>query len=215
MAGRLLILISLLAALGRAAIIDRIAVTLDNQVITASEIDLEIRITAFLNGDALDFSPAARRKAADRLIEQKLIRREMQLGRYTPPSTAVIEPTLTEIQAQRFHSPEEYRLALTKYGISEGDMKAHLLWQVTLLRFIDVRFRPAIQVTDAEIQSYLDANRAKLEAQSGSARKPAVEELRREVRETLAEQRADKQLDEWLAEVRKGTRIVFREEAFQ
>lgn len=208
-------IISLLITVARAEIIDRIAVTLDNQVITASEIALEIRLTAFLNGDTLDVSPAARRKAADRLIEQKLIRKEIQVGRYAAPSPEEAEPMLKQVQEQRFHSAEEYRQGLAKYGISEGELKAHLLWQLTLLRFIDIRFRPGVQVSEAQIQSYFDANRAKLEAQPGASRKLTLDDLHSDIREILIAEGADKQLDEWLVEARKRTRIEFHQKAFQ
>jgi hypothetical protein len=206
-------IIGLLITAARAEIIDRIAVTLDNQVITASEIALEIRLTAFLNGDRLDFSSDARRKAASRLIEQKLIRKEIQVGRYVAPTTEEVEPMFKEIQAQRFHGIDEYGQALAKYGVSEDELKLHLLWQLTLLRFIDIRFRPGVQVVEAQTQAYFDANRAKLEA--GASRKLTLDDLRSDIREILTAQGADKQLGEWLAEARKRTRIEFHQEAFQ
>lgn len=215
MAAHPVVLFSLLAATARAAIIDRIAVTLDNQVITASEIILEIRITAFLNGDALDFSPEARRKAANRLIEQELIRKEMQVGRYTSSSPEEVEPMLKQIQTQRFPSAGEYHEALAKYGVSEEQLKSHLLWQLTLLRFIEIRFRPAVEVTDAQIQAYFNQNVAELQKRAGTSRNLTLDDVRAQIRDILTEQGADKQLDEWLAEVRKRTRIEFHEEAFQ
>jgi hypothetical protein len=209
-------IISLLITGARAEIIDRIAVTLDNQVITASEIALEIRLTAFLNGDSLDFSPDARRKSASRLIEQKLIRKEIQVGRYISPTPEEVEPMLKDIQAQRFHTTDEYPQALAKYGVSEDELKAHLLWQLTLLRFIDIRLRPGVQVTDAQIQAYFDANRAKLEAPPpGTSTKLTLDDLRSDIREILTAEGANKQLDEWLVEARKRTRIEFHQEAFQ
>jgi len=208
-------LISLLITVARAEIIDRIAVTLDNQVITASEIALEIRLTAFLNGDPLDFSVAARRKAANRLIEQKLVRKEIQVGRYVSPSPQEVGPMLKGVQAQRFHGEEEYRQALAKYGITEDELKTHLLWQLTLLRFIDLRFRPGVVVSDAQIQAYFDANRDKLESQPGHSKKLTLDDVRSDIREILMAQGADKQLDEWLAEARKRARIEFHQEAFQ
>lgn len=215
MAAHPVVLFSLLAATARAAIIDRIAVTLDNQVITASEIILEIRITAFLNGDALDFSPEARRKAANRLIEQELIRKEMQVGRYTSPSPEEVEPMLKQIQTQRFPSAGEYHEALAKYGVSEEQLKSHLLWQLTLLRFIEIRFRPAVEVTDAQIQAYFNQNVAELQKRAGTSRNLTLDDVRAQIRDILTEQGADKQLDEWLAGARKRTRIEFHEEAFQ
>jgi len=208
-------IISLLITVARAEIIDRIAVTLDNQVITASEIALEIRLTAFLNGDPLDFSPSARRKAANRLIEQKLVRKEIQVGRYVSPSPEEVEPMLKQVLAQRFQGDGEYRQALAKYGITEDELKAHLLWQLTLLRFIDLRFRPGVLVSDAQIQAYFEANRAKLEAQAGDSKKLTLADVRSDIREILTAQGADKQLDEWLVEARKRARIEFHQEAFQ
>lgn len=215
MAAHLVVVFSLFITAARADIIDRIAVTLDSQVITASEITLEIRLAAFLNGDALDFSPDARRKAADRLIEQKLIRREIQVGRYVAPTPEEVEPMLKGIQAQRFHDDEAYRQALAKYGILDDDLRAHLLWQLTLLRFVEIRFRPAVEVTDTDIQSYFDANRAKLETQAGTSKKLTLDDLRDQIRGILTDAGADKQLDVWLAEARKRTRIEFHQEAFQ
>jgi len=208
-------IISLLITVARAEIIDRIAVTLDNQVITASEIALEIRLTAFLNGDPLDFSPSARRKAANRLIEQKLVRKEIQVGRYVSPSPEEVEPMLKQVLAQRFQGDGKYSQALAKYGITEDELKAHLLWQLTLLRFIDLRFRPGVLVSDAQIQAYFEANRAKLEAQAGDSKKLTLADLRSDIREILTAQGADKQLDEWLVEARKRARIEFHQEAFQ
>ena len=69
----------------RAEIIDRIAVSVGNQAITISDLDREIRVTAFLNRTPPDFSPAARRATADRMVEQRLILRELENSRYPSP----------------------------------------------------------------------------------------------------------------------------------
>jgi len=94
-------------------------------------------------------------------------------------------------------------------------LKAHLLWQLTLLRFIDIRFRPGVQVTDAEIQSYFDGHQATLQPQPGTSKRLSLDDLRSQIRKTLTEQGADKRLDAWLAEARKRTRIEFHKEALQ
>ncbi len=214
MIARFVILVLLMAA-SRAEIIDRIAVTVDNRVITASQITLEIRLTAFLDGNKLDFSLAARRNAANRLIEQMLIRREMEVGRYSAPSPGDVEPMLKAVQEQRFPHAGDYPQALAQYGITEEELKAHLLWQLTLLRFLDVRFRPGVEVTDAQIQSYYDKNRANLEAGAGGSRNPTLDDLRDQIRRILTEEGVDQQMDAWLAEARKRSRIEFHEEAFQ
>jgi hypothetical protein len=93
---RLLSFVFLLTG-AHAEVIDRIAVTLDNQVITQSEILLEIRLTAFLNGDSLDFSTESRKKAADRLVEQKLIRKEMEPAQDLEAGPAELQSMLRSI----------------------------------------------------------------------------------------------------------------------
>ncbi|MES1258400.1 MAG: hypothetical protein ABUS51_08215, partial [Acidobacteriota bacterium] len=66
----------------RAVIVDRIAISAGNRVITASEIDMRLRLTAFQNGVKPQFTLAARKEAAERLIDQKLVEREMEVGHY-------------------------------------------------------------------------------------------------------------------------------------
>jgi hypothetical protein len=214
MAAGAFLLLALLTAAFQAEIVDRLAVTLDNEAIAESEIILEIRLAAFLNGDRLDFSPEIKRKAANRLIEQKLIRKEIELGRYTQPAPEEVEPMLKPIQA-RFQDPEEFRQALNKYGIGESDLKAYLLWQITLLRFIDIRFRPAVQVTDDDMQKYFNQHLAEWERQAAPGKKIAFDDVRDRILQTLTDQRVDEQLDQWLAQTRKRTRIEFHQEAFQ
>jgi len=214
MLARLVFLSTLLTSSPRAEVIDRIAVTLDNQIITESEVAREIRLSAFLNGDTLDFSPEARRKAADRLVEQKLVRREIELERYLEPSKEEVAAMLKQIQAQRFKGTEDYLQALEKCGVSESDLNAHLLWQLTLLRFIDARFRPGVQVSDEEIHAYFDREQRKLQT-ANPGKQPRFEDFRDQINETLINQLVDHQLDDWLAAARKRTRVVFHPEAFQ
>jgi hypothetical protein len=215
MLARLVFLSTLLMSSTRAEVIDRIAVALDNQIITESEVAREIRLSALLNGDPLDFSAEARKKAADRLVEQKLIRREIELGRYPEPSKDEVAAMLKQIQTQRFPVSEDYRQALEKYGVSEEDLNAHLLWQLTLLRFIDARFRPGVQVSDEDIRAYFDSEQAKGEQTASAGKQPRFEDLRDQIRETLTNQRVDQLLNDWLAAARKRAHIVFHQEAFQ
>jgi len=84
----------LVCCVSRAEIIDRIAVSVGNRVITATDLDREIRVTALLSGEKLDFSPSVKRAAAARMVEQKLVERELDTSRYSVPSPSAIEPAL-------------------------------------------------------------------------------------------------------------------------
>src|SRR5436309_13062632 len=90
----------LLLCAGRAEIIDRVAVVVGNRVITESEILREIRLTAFLNGAALDFSAASRRRTAERLVEQRLIRNEIESSRFPEPAPDAVQQTWQDVRSR-------------------------------------------------------------------------------------------------------------------
>jgi hypothetical protein len=74
------------AAFPRAEIVDRIAVSVANRVITQSDLERQIRVTAFQNDKNPNFSSANKRVVAEKMIEQKLIQRELENSRYPVPS---------------------------------------------------------------------------------------------------------------------------------
>src|ERR1700694_291527 len=132
---RVAVIVIAIAAAGRAEIIDRIAVSVGSQVITTDQINDEIRVTAFLNHAQPDFSAAEKKKAAERLIEQALIKREIEVSHYPLPPLADADAML---QRTKEEHPD-----FVRSGISEDDLRQHLWWQLTLLKFIDERFRPS------------------------------------------------------------------------
>jgi len=144
------------AALARGEIIDRIAVSVGNRVIAESDLNREIRVAAFLDGVKPDLSPAGRRATAERMVEQVLIRRELEISRYPVPSAAEVAPALEAFKKAHFPQDEAYQRALADYGIADRDLKDLLLWQRTLLLFIEVRFQSGVQVTGPDIQDYFD-----------------------------------------------------------
>ncbi len=72
----------LIGVTAHAAIVDRTAVTVGSKVITDSEITRRIRLAAFQNGELPEFTDKTRREAAQRLVDLKLVEREMDLGHY-------------------------------------------------------------------------------------------------------------------------------------
>lgn len=198
----------------RGEIIDRIAVSVGNRVITQTDLDREIRITALLNGEKPDFSPAHKREAAERMVDQVLVRNELEASRYLLPSAADVDAAIKELKS-RYADEAAYRRALAEYGVSEEDLRTRLLWQLTLLRFIDVRFRPGIQITDDEIRDYFNQHLRAIYMQAHPGQTPSLDDYRESVEQTLISQSANRQVEEWLKEARRRTRIQYHEEAFQ
>jgi hypothetical protein len=212
-AGFFFLLLSLLPL--HAEIIDRIAVSVGNQAITASQVDREIRVTAFLNRTQPDFSPTARRSTAERMVEQKLVLRELENSRYPAPAESEVEPILEKFKKDNFASDDEYRRALAAAGITAQDLMDSEIWQRRLLLFIDVRFSPGVQVSDQEIQDYFMrvVEPAALAAHPGQP--VALEAYRQQIEDKLKGEQVNKQLTTWLSNARQRTEVVFHPEAFE
>jgi hypothetical protein len=196
-----------------AEIIDRIAISVGNQVITEGQVGEEIRLTAFLNHEKLDLSIAERKKAAVRLIEQALVKRDLDLSRYPVPTPADADASLHDVKVS--YDPESlYQQMLKQYGISEEALKRRLLWQLTLLRFVDFRFRPGIQIAEADVKTYYDQELTKWNKQSIQP-VPTLEDSRAKIEEILTQQRIDQALDTWMAETRKQVTINYLDEALK
>jgi hypothetical protein len=210
---RLLMILACMASCG-AEIIDRLAVTVGRQAITQSDILTEIRLSAFLNRLPPDFGPASRKTAASRLVDRALFRSEMEIGRYPAPQPDEMESALADVR-KRFPNQEAYRKGLAEYGIEEKDLRRYLLEQLAVLRFIEARFGPAVQVLEADVLDSYNERFVKEWENRNKKPAPAFEEVRSKIEETLRAQQVDRLLENWLKEARERTRIDYRPEAFQ
>ncbi|HME07314.1 MAG TPA: hypothetical protein VKG25_09695 [Bryobacteraceae bacterium] len=207
---RVLLAFILVLAGVRGEVIDRIAVSVGNQVITENQIEEEVRVTAFQNMSVLSMTPAEKKKAAERLIEQTLVKHEMEISRYPLPQRADAAGQLAEIKA---NLGAQYQEKLAQYGIDEAALERHLLWQLALLRFIDYRFRPGIQLPEQDVREAYDKQAAKWKEEGRPI--PSFDEARPKLEQALVEQRTDQALDRWLGDTRTQVEIRFHEGAFE
>jgi hypothetical protein len=186
-----LLAIAFTGAAVAAGVIDRVAVVVGTQVITESEVLLEVRLTEFFNGQPLDLGADQRKAAAERLVDQQLIRNEMQIGGYPTPVESEGDAVLRKFRQDNYPGIPAFRAALENHGLTEDEVKRHLLWQAAAMRFTDLRFHmtmaaPATPSAD----------------QSQSA-------------DRSVDTTVEDQMEVWLKEVRSNTRIQFKKGAFQ
>jgi len=207
----LIVAVVLLAA--DAEIIDRIAVTIGDRVVTQQQVNEEIRVAAFLNREKPDLSAASKQEAAERLVKQELIRREMDSTHYPLPDRGEAAP-LEKQAIDQYGGEPAYLAALAASGLTRDEVKEQLWWQLTTLRFIDYRFKPAVHIPDGAIERYYDAQVEKWKAE-GQKEIPSLDDSRESIEQILTDARVDRALDSWLAEARKQLTIRFREDALQ
>ncbi|MBZ5673028.1 MAG: hypothetical protein LAP61_02175 [Acidobacteriia bacterium] len=197
--------LALAASPGLAETLDRIAVSVGQDVITESQVILDLRVAAFLDQKPVDLSGAAKRKSAERLVDQLLILREAVDSHVTLPSVEATAGLVAPYAAE-----SGYQANLQRYGITERDLGAHLLAGLRTLTFTDLRFRPDVQVSDEDLRSYYD----KL-PDSAAAPKPSFEDSRDQIEKLLVEQRVIDALDQWLDMARSAVNIRYRDKAFE
>jgi hypothetical protein len=198
---RFLALLLLAQCAALAVIIDRIAIVVGNSIVKDSDIDLDLRVTDFLNGQPLDLSNPARKKAANRLIDQVFIRREMRIGDYPTATLQEADQQLNDLKKQRFKTNAAFEQSLRRYGLTELDLRMQFQWQLTVLRFIDVRFQPAVVVSDQEIATYYREHPSKA----------SLDDMRNKIHDILTGEKVNQLFFAWLDDQRKDVKIRFRE----
>lgn len=141
---------------------------------------------------------------AERLVDRALMDREMQVSRF---------PALAPREADALLA--QHRGVLARGGIQESELRDYLLAQLAVLRFIDFRFRPSVQVRESEIREYYEK---RFLAESRAKRvkpDPTLESVHDSLEKILTEEKVDQVLDNWIKDTRGRTRIIFHEKAFQ
>ncbi len=194
-------------------VLDRIAVIVGKHAIKLSDIDRDLRVTEFLNREPLSLTSDTRHKAAERLIDQVIIGDETANGGYARPTAGDSDAVLNQLRRDRFGGSDvRLRQALSAYGLTEERLRAQLLWQLEVLRFIDQRFRPGVLVTDEEVQTYYNQHRSDLERQYP---RTGFEALEPKIRASIEGDRVNRNFVQWLDRARQQNRIEYRQEAFQ
>jgi hypothetical protein len=205
----------LLAAtiLAGAEMIDRLAASVGRTAITESALLLEIRLTALWNDEEPRFDSENKRKTLNRLIEQALIRNEMEVTRYSLPESEA-GAVLENWKKLRFPDDAAYRKALEKYHVREQDLLQGFWRQLATVRFVDLRFRPGAHVQETEIREHYD-KRLIPGWENKNSKPPSFEDAHAQIVELLTAERVDQMLDTWLKEARGRTRIDAREEVLK
>jgi parvulin-like peptidyl-prolyl isomerase len=204
-----LVLLALLAVVsGRASdVIDRVVATVNGRVILQSDWDDAVCYEAFAEARPLDQVTRADRKAAlDRLIDQELLREQM-------PATE-IRATAEEIQErvqeirQKYSGTDEaaWRALLQRYGLTEKELEARVALQLGVMRLVDARLRPTIQIDSRSIESYYQETLIPQLRQAGSKEVPLAE-VTPKIKELLTQQKMNQLLMAWLQNLRAESDI--------
>jgi hypothetical protein len=209
--------ISLLLLAGAASggvIVDRMAVIVGKHVIKASDIERDVRLTEFLNREQLKIDSGEKHRSAERLIDQEIIRQELLSSGFRRPADTNAAALEAQLCQERFGgSQPRLREALGRYGLIEDQLRDQFVWQLTVLNFIEQRFRAGTLVTDEDLRSYYDQHLAELRRQYPQDN--SFKALEPKLRASLEGERVNQNFTQWLEQARKQYHIEYKQEAFQ
>lgn len=200
-----LLALALSAASGLpAAVIDRVAAVIDQQVITVSEITqmAELRFFPHKAGQSDD---EYRRDILDALIAQALRFRDVERFGAPDVSKDSIESRLLEIQ-KRFASAAEFGAALARAELTPDEVRALIKRQLQVEGYIQERFAPLIFVSSDEIESYYRGTWSQQRRARGLPI-PPLSDVSDEIRTLLRADRLQTEVTNWTAQLRARVNV--------
>jgi hypothetical protein len=182
-------------------VIDRIVVRIEDDIILLSEVRELAAYQQLVDGRAEPYA-----KIVSELIEQWIVHNEATAARFPPPAESEIDRQVGQI-VSRFPSPQAYNERLTELGITPQTVRRLVGQQIYLARYLDYKFRPAVQVDDAAIETYYKQQLTpQLEAKNQPV--PPLANVSEQVREVLTEQGVDARAATWFDETKSRLKIV-------
>jgi hypothetical protein len=192
-----------------AEVIDRIIATVNGRVILQSDWDEALCYEALLtNRTPAQFTDDDRRAVLDRLIDQELLREQMKSAEFPHVTDAEVAVRIAAARKQypQAASDDAWQSLLADYHITEKDLLAHVQQQIDVMRLVDARLRPAVQIDSKSIEAYYRDQFVPKLKQSGGSEVPLAEVSAR-IRELLTEKKVSELLVSWLQTLRSEGQV--------
>jgi peptidyl-prolyl cis-trans isomerase SurA len=192
-----------------AEVIDRIVATVNGRVILQSDWDEALCYEALLTNRTLaQFTDDDRRAVLDRLIDQELLHEQMKSADFLHATDA--EATARVADARRLYpqaaSGEAWQAILDKYHLTEKDVFVRVRQQIDVMRLVDARLRPAVEIDSKSIEAYYRDQFVPKLRQSGASEVPLAD-VSAKIRELLTEQKVSELLVSWLQTLRSEGQV--------
>jgi hypothetical protein len=184
-------------------VLDRAIAVVNGDVILESDVDEERRFEQIqpYRGLTTDFS---RERALQRLIDRTLILQQAEIEQDAEVSDQAVDEQIAktrkdipECKQNSCETPEGWKEFLAKRGFTPEEF--HVRWKerMTLLNFIEVRFRNGIHINDQEISDYYQ-NTMLPEYKRQKGTPPPLTAVSKRIEEVLLQQRVSALLRDWL-----------------
>jgi peptidyl-prolyl cis-trans isomerase SurA len=198
-------------------VIDRIVATVNGRIILQSDLDEALCYEALLSGRPLSqFTDEDRRNVLDRLIDQELLAEQMKSSLFRHASDDEAEASVAAARKQ-YSSPnnapddaadndKEWQAVLARFGLTEKDVVDHVRRQIDLMRLVDARLRPTVQIDSKSIEAYYREKFVPELKQSGAGDVPLAQ-VSGKIRELLTQEKVNELMVTWLQSLRAESKV--------
>ncbi len=222
--GRKLIKAALLAVLAgmcvlssaRAEVIDRIVAKVNGHIILQSDLDDALRYEALLSGKPLEqFTDDDRRAVLDQLIDQELLDEQMKSASF--PHASEKDAAARVAEARKLYAEAAtdagWQAVLARFQLTHNELLAHVEQQIDLMRLVDARLRPQVQIDSKSIEAYYRDKFVPQLKQSGATAEVPLADVSSKIRELLTQQKMNELLVSWLQNLRSESKVTIAQVA--
>jgi len=201
-------------------VLDRVEAVVNRQVILASDLDKEMRLSVLdpVRGAG---GVQTRQRALELLISRFLIQQQIR-----QEDMQAIEPTQAELAARLVElrrtlpacvrancaSDAGWKAFLAARDLTPQEVETYLQNRLEILRFIEQRFRQGIQITPQEIETYYKDTLLPQYASGESA--PPLDQVSTRIQEILLQQQVNALFSDWLQNLRKQGDVEILDPAY-
>lgn len=201
-------------------VLDRVIAIINGDVLLQSDVQEEQRFAAlepFSVSPGTDTPQRAARRLANRTLILQQMKAQEQLGIVTDEQ---VQQALTDLRnhlpkCRQYHcaTPEGWKAFLAANDLTEEEVVAHWRQRLSILRFIDLRFRSGIRIPNEEIEAYYKKSILPVYERQNE-KPPPLSEISSRIQEVLLQQQVNGLLRDWLKSLRDEGSVQILDPAY-
>ena len=202
-------------------VLDRVIAVINGDVILESDIKEELRfaqLEPFSVSPGSDTLMRASRRLANRTLILQQIKQQSGLGLNI--SDEDVQKALMDLrthlpQCHQYHcnTEEGWNAFLAAHDLTEQEVFDHWKQRLTILKFIDLRFRSGIRIPNDEIEAYYKKSVVPV-YEKQNQKPPALSEISQRIQEILLQQHVNGLLQDWLKSLRDEGSVQILDPAY-
>lgn len=195
-------------------VLDRLVAVVNGDVILESDIDEELRFEEIQPFRSVQDSTRA--KIIERLVDRALILQQAEQEPEDQVSDKAVDEQIARVRTEitackqyRCDTDEGWAKFLANHGFTVEEFRSRWKQRMQLLKFVEVRFRNGVSISNDEIKAYYEKTMLPEYARR-KATPPPLETIKRRIEEVLLQQQVGALLDDWLKSLRaEGSVQIF------